>query len=230
VQKIFINQKAYIEAMAKKFDLQDSKPTYLPTQPSQALSNIQSPSTPAQPLKMQRKPYAERIGHALWPVMVSRPDATFQISILSQFMQNPGQAHWNTLKRVMSYLNTTKDLWLTLGGKGKMKLVVYTNADWASRSDHHLISGYATIIGAGAVTWSLKKQQIIALLSTESEYISQNHTLKEILWIRQFLGELTMDFNHPTILYSDSRSNSSSQEQQISCKIKAYRYPLSLHM
>jgi hypothetical protein len=45
--KIFINQKVYIEAMVKRFDLQDSGPTYLPTQPSQVFSNIQSPSTPA---------------------------------------------------------------------------------------------------------------------------------------------------------------------------------------
>jgi hypothetical protein len=61
------------------------------------------------------------------------------------------------------------------------------------------------MIGTGAVTWSSKKQQIIALSSTESEYIGQTHMLKEILWIRQFLGELTADFNHPTILYSDNQ-------------------------
>jgi hypothetical protein len=105
----------------------------------------------------------------------------------------------------MSYLNTTKDLWLTLGGEGRKKPIVYTDADWASQSDRHSISGYATMIGTGAVTWSSKKQQIIALSSTESEYIGQTHALKEILWIRQFLGELTADFNHPTILYSDNQ-------------------------
>jgi hypothetical protein len=131
-RKIFINQKAYIEAMAKKFNLQDSKLTYLPAQPGEVLSNIQSPSTPAQQLKMRRKPYAEVIGHVLLPVVVSRPDVAFQTGILSQFVQNPGQAHWNALKRVMSYLNTTKDLWLTLGGEGGKKSIVYTDADWAS--------------------------------------------------------------------------------------------------
>jgi hypothetical protein len=29
--------------------------------------------------------------------------------------------------------------------------------------------------------------------------------LKEILYIRQFLGELTVNFNHPTILYSGNQ-------------------------
>jgi hypothetical protein len=191
--------------MTKKFNLQDIKLTYLPAQPSEVLLNIQSLSTPAQQLKMRRKSYTETIRCILWPVVVSRPDATFQIGILSQFVQNPGQAHWNALKRVMSYLNTTKDLWLTLGGEGKKKPVVYTDIDWASQSDCHSISGYGTIIGTEAVTWSSKKQQIIALLSTESEYIGQTYTLKEILWIRQFLGELTADFNRLTVLYSDNQ-------------------------
>jgi hypothetical protein len=81
----------------------------------------------------------------------------------------------------MSYLNTTKDLWLILGGEGGKKPVVYTDTDWASQSDRHSILGYATIIHTGAVTWSSKKQQIIALSSTESEYIGQTHVLKEIL-------------------------------------------------
>jgi hypothetical protein len=97
-QKIFINQKVYIEAMAKKFNLQDSKLTYLPAQPGEVLSNIQSPSTPAQQLEMRRKPCTEAIGHVLWPVVVSRPDVTFQTGILLQFVQDPGQAYWNALK------------------------------------------------------------------------------------------------------------------------------------
>jgi hypothetical protein len=126
--------------MAKKFNLQDSKPTYLPAQASGVLLNIQSPSTPAQQLKMQRIPYTEAIGHILWPVMVSRSDAAFQIGILFQFVQNLGQAYWNALKQVMSYLNAMKDLWLTLGGEGEKKLVVYTDTDWASQSNYHSIS------------------------------------------------------------------------------------------
>jgi hypothetical protein len=60
-------------------------------------------------------------------------------------------------------------------------------------------------IGVGAVTWSSKKQSIIALSSTESEYIGQTHLLKEILWVRQFLGELTTKFSSPTSLYSDNQ-------------------------
>ena len=90
----------------------------------------------------------------------------------------------------MAYLDTTKDLWLTMGGKGAGDPVVFTDANWVSQADRHSISGYAMMIGVGAVTWSSKRQPIIALSSTESEYIGQTHSLKEIMWAREYLGEL----------------------------------------
>jgi hypothetical protein len=45
-------------------------------------------------------------------------------------------------------------------------------------------------MGKGAVSWSSKKQYIIALSSTEAEYIAQTHAAKEALWLRSFLKEI----------------------------------------
>ena len=66
---------------------------------------------------MQGVPYSEAISSMLWPVVVSRPDATYTVGILSQYIQNPGPAHWEGLKRVINYLGSTKNLWLTFGGQ-----------------------------------------------------------------------------------------------------------------
>ena len=137
--------------------------------------------------------------------MISRPDAAFQVGQLAQYVQTPGRPHWDALKRLMSYLDTTRDLWLTLASGENRPLVIYTDADWASQSDRHSISGYAMQMGSGTVTWSSKKQQIVALSSTESEYIGQTHALKEVLWVRQLLGEITTKFTMPTTLLSDNQ-------------------------
>jgi hypothetical protein len=56
------------------------------------------------------------------------------------------------LEHIETYYVTKKNLELMLGGEGETKPVVFTDANWASQSDYHLILGYATIIGAGAVT------------------------------------------------------------------------------
>ena len=53
--------------------------------------------------------------------MISRPDCAFVVSTLAQFVQNPAKIHWDALKRVMVYLGTTKDLWLTFGGGSRAK-------------------------------------------------------------------------------------------------------------
>jgi hypothetical protein len=146
----------------------------------------------------------EAIGHALWPVMISRPNALCAVGILAQFVQNPGPAHWKALKRLIGYLHTTRDLWLTFGGVNAT-LEGFSDADWASQSHRHSISGYAFFMGKGAVTWSSKKQAIVALSSTEAEYIAQTHAAKELIWLRAFLGELTIPFSEPTTLHCDNQ-------------------------
>ena len=66
----------------------------------------------------------------------------------------------------------------------------YTDADWASQKDQHSISGYVFYLGCGTITWSSKKQHIIALSSTKSKYIAQTHAAKEAIWIQSFIDEI----------------------------------------
>ena len=89
--------------------------------------------------------------------VVSRPDIAYTIGILSQFIQNPGPLHWEGIKRVITYLYTTRDYCLTFGGTGKKLVEGYNDADWASQNDRHSISGYVFFLGCGAITWSSKK-------------------------------------------------------------------------
>ena len=87
----------------------------------------------------------------------------------------------------MGYLYTTKDLWLTFG-EVDVELEGFSDADWVSQSHRHSISGYAFRMGKGAVTWSSKKQAIMALSSTEAEYIAQTHMATELIWLQMFPG------------------------------------------
>ena len=189
VRTISINQCAYIEQMVKRFQLTNAKPVPTPKEAGAHFTKEQGPSTPTQLMQMHHIPYAEAIGKVLWPVMIYWADASYPVSVLAQFIQNPGKAHWEALKRVIVYLRCTKDLWLTFGGRAN-RLEGYCDADWAGQSHRHSISGYSFHLGQGTVTWSSKKQYIIALSSTEAEYIAQTHAAKEALWLRTFWAEL----------------------------------------
>src|SRR5882672_1777439 len=122
--------------------------------------------------------------------MVSRPDISFVLSTLSQFADNPGETHWRTLQWVITYLFPTWDHWLVMGGSSN-GFEGFTDSDWGSQAHRHSISGYIFRVGSGAVTWSSKKQSLIALSSTEAEYIAQTHATREAIWLRAYWSEIT---------------------------------------
>jgi hypothetical protein len=185
-----INQHTYIENMVEKFRLTNAKHVSTPMDPGSQFSIDQCPTSLNQIARMRGVPYSEAIESALWPIVVSRPDAAFAIGVLSQFIQNPGPAHWEGLKCVINYLGCTKNLWPTFGGKKNTLVEGFCDSDWASQKHRHSISGYSFHFGMGAVTWSSKKQNIIALSSMEAEYIAQTHAAKEVIWLQSFISEV----------------------------------------
>jgi hypothetical protein len=62
----------------------------------------------------------------------THPDIAFAVSILSQFMRNPGRVHWEAAKEVMRYLKRTANVRLTLGAE-EQGLEAYVDSDWASQ-------------------------------------------------------------------------------------------------
>ena len=93
-------------------------------------------------------------------------------------------------KRVILYLGSTKDLWLTFSGCRNTALEGFRDSDWAGQPHRHLISRYSFHMGMGSITWSSKKQYIVVLLSTEAEYITQTHVVKEAMYLCMFIWEI----------------------------------------
>ena len=94
---------------------------------------------------------------------------------------------------------------MTYGGIEKA-LVGYTDADSSMDEDHKAISGYAFLIDGGAVSWSSKKQEIISLSTTESEYVAATHATKEALWLRSLIAEVLSPVDGAITLFSDNQS------------------------
>jgi hypothetical protein len=85
-------------------------------------------------------------------------------------------------------------------------LIGYTDADWGSQDHWHSISGYIFTIDGSAISWSSKKQPVVALLSTEAEFIAATHATKELIWIRSLISEIARLLAHPTTLSCDNQS------------------------
>ncbi|KAL7284965.1 hypothetical protein ACG7TL_000054 [Trametes sanguinea] len=205
---IAISQRAYLDTIIARFNLENANPVSTPLQPGSALGRHQSPSTPRQFEDMRHVPYREAVGSLMYAAMGTRPDITFAVTTLSQFMQNPGRPHWEALKHVLRYLKGTRELRLVYGTTSD-GLQGFSDSDWGSSTEHrHSISGYVFTLDGGAISWSAKKQNVIALSSTEAEYIALTHAAKEALWLRNVLADvLDPDVaRHPLTIYGDNRS------------------------
>ena len=136
---------------------------------------------------MEKIPYGQATGSLTWAVITTQPDIAFAVSLLSQFLENPGENHWNVVKRVFKYLKATKDHKLVLG-TARNGIQRYSNADWASQDHRHSISAYVFQINSGSISWSCQKQSIVALSSTEAKFIAMMHVAKEAIWRYHFIA------------------------------------------
>jgi hypothetical protein len=82
----------------------------------------------------------------------------------------------------------------------------YADADGSMAEDRRAVSGYAFLIHGGAVSWSAKRQEIVSLSTTESEYVAATSAAKEALWLRSLITQLFDITLDATTLFSDNQS------------------------
>ena len=202
---ISLSQTAFIDTILHRFSLTDAKPYNSPMIPGFAFTKEHSPNSPEEVTQMQKTPYREAIGSLMYIAVATRPDIAFAVSALSQYLSNPGIAHWEAVKRVFRYLAGTKTLELTYGGE-RHNLEGFTDADGATQEHRHAMSGYVFIIDGGAVSWSSRKQELVTLSTAEAEYVAATHAAKEAIWLRRLIGELFPTLIDTTSLYCDNQA------------------------
>ena len=204
---ISLLQRSYIELIICHFSFEDSKPISTPIDPNSKILTTQSPSTGAQYASMHNVPYHEAVGALMYAMLGTCPDISFTVTIVSKFSSNPGIAHWEAVKHIYQYLIGLKDLWLSYGG-GEKELVGFADADGSMTEDQHMTSGYVFLVDGGAVSWSTKRQEIVLLSMTESEYITATHATKEELWLCSLIGQMFGPFplDTATTLFSNNQS------------------------
>jgi hypothetical protein len=157
--------------------------------PSTCLTSDQALKSTAKIACMVTIPYKEAIGSLMYTGLGMHPDITYAIQVLSKILKNPGEAYWETVKRVFCYLKGTQELWLTYRGAGE-DLASFTDANGNMAEDCHATLGYAFIINSRAVSWSAKHQEIVMLSTTKSKYIGATHAVKEALWLCSLISQV----------------------------------------
>ncbi|WKA11440.1 hypothetical protein VitviT2T_028937 [Vitis vinifera] len=134
--------------------------------------------------------YRRLVGRLMY-LAHTRPNLAYALSVVSQYMHNPGEQHINAVMRILRYLKNAP-------GKGILftknvdhqSIEVYTDADWACAvDDRRSTSGYFTFVGGNLVTWKNKKQNVVARSSAEVEFRVQYDHTKHVEVDRFFIKE-----------------------------------------
>ena len=99
-------------------------------------------------------------------------------------MDQPHEIHWKAAKRILNFVKGTRTHGIFYKEKYDLELIGFTDSDWVGDStDRKSTSGYVFMLAEGTISWSSKKQSVIALSSTEAEYRGVVNATTQCLWL-----------------------------------------------
>ncbi|KAJ7517344.1 hypothetical protein O6H91_21G019800 [Diphasiastrum complanatum] len=181
---VFICQSRYAHSMLKKFHMENSKSIDTPME-----QIVKDPNKGDERSFEDITLFRSLVGSLIW-LTITRPDLSFCVHKLSQFMQDPKIHHWKMAKRLLRYVSSSCDYGLLYKSED-LSIIGYSDSDFASdKMDRKSISAYTIFLGGNLISWLSKKQDTISLSSCEAEYKALTTTTKEVLWIKGILMEL----------------------------------------
>ena len=201
-KSLWLHQKQYSLNILDKYGLSEAKVVSTPADLNVKLEKNDSVSKLVDPLN-----YQSVVGSLLYVAIATRPDIAQAVGAVSKFSSKPTEAHLTAVKRILRYLKGTVNLALKYQQSDDGVLVGYSDADWANDpDDRHSTTGNLFLMAGGAISWLSKKQAVVALSSSEAEYIALCSATQEAIWIQKLLSHLTIpDEVKPITLMEDNQ-------------------------
>ncbi|KAH9658405.1 hypothetical protein KPL70_023484 [Citrus sinensis] len=163
---IFINQAKYVKDLLKRFGYENGTAKSTPMSTTIKLDKDEKGK------EVDIKTYRGMIGSLLY-LTANRPDIMFSVCLCARFQSCPKESHMLAVKRIFRYLIGTINLGLWYPRGTHIDLTCYSDADFAGyKVDRKSTSGTCHFLGHSLVSWFSKKQNSVALSTTEAEYIA----------------------------------------------------------
>ncbi|GJX14170.1 hypothetical protein Tco_0205928 [Tanacetum coccineum] len=136
----------------------------------------------------------------------SRPDIMFAVCLCARFQVTPKVSHLHAVKRIFRYLKHQPNLGLWYPKDSPFHLEAFSDSDYAGDNhDRRSTSGGCQYLGRRLVSWQCKKQTIVAISSTEAEYVAAASCCAQVLWMQNQLLDYGFNFMN-TEIHIDNES------------------------
>ena len=215
---ITLDQELYVTKALQRYGLQACKVASTP----EAVGDVSGCSEEELRAPAEQRLFQEMVGTLMYAAVSCRLDIAHAVHSLASDMQAPTGRSMLAAKRVLRYLAGTKDVGLvfgTLAGgraaasdtRGRSSTLVdvcaYADADWANdKKDRKSITGWVAKLNGDPISWSSKKQRVVALSTCEAELYAEGAAVQEVLWLRDLLSELGLHVQFGSLVYGDNQS------------------------
>jgi len=195
----YLSQRKYVLDIISEMGLLGARPSSFPMEQNHKLSLSKSVLLP------NPKRYRRLVGRLIY-LAVTRPELSYSVHTLAQFMQHPRQDHWDAAIRVVRFLKSTHGQGILLSSTSSLKLHGWCDSDWAACPlTRRSLTGYFVQLGDSPISWKTKKQPTVNWSSAEAEYRAMAFLTQELTWLKRLLHDLGISHPQPMTIFSDSR-------------------------
>lgn len=198
-----LSQVAYAKKVLEKYGMEDCRPADVPIELNKKKKENKQISIGK---KRTKFPYREIIGSLQHLACKTRPDLAFAVNFANRSVENPTQYDIVNVITILRYLKGHIDLGLHYSSEDHIQ--AFSDSDYAgSGPEGKMMSttGYVLTYAKGPVAWCSRKQNIVALSTTEAEYVAAAECCKEIQYVCTLYKELT-DQTAQVTLHVDNQS------------------------
>ncbi|CAM8904964.1 unnamed protein product [Rhodiola kirilowii] len=197
---ILLSQEGYANNLIERYKLKPSKNRFTPLDTSEKLRRFEGAPLP------DFMTYRSLVGGLLY-LTITRPDIADSVGLISRYLQEPRKPHLEAAKKILKYVISTIDFCLFYKRRDNFHLQGYTDADFDGDLDERKsTSGYVFMCNDTSVSWGSKKQDAIALSTTEAEYKAATLAAQKCVWLRRLIDDLHHQIQKAIDLFGDNQS------------------------